>query len=91
MIFALCGYKNVCLLQLSLGLLLRNDQILPEIGLFGHFGPGLAGSFGVLLVGWLMVVVWAVFHKTLTILLTYLIVFHCSIDFVSFSSLCFAS
>ena len=24
----------------------KNDQIWPEIGNFGHFGPGLAGSFG---------------------------------------------
>ena len=32
------------------------DQIWPEIGSFGHFWPGLAGSFGVLLVGWLVVV-----------------------------------
>ena len=32
------------------------DQIWPEIGIFGHFGPGLAGSFGALLVGWLVVV-----------------------------------
>ena len=31
-------------------------QILPEIGIFGHFGPGLAGSSGALLVGWLVVV-----------------------------------
>ena len=28
----------------------------PEIGIFVHFGPGLAGSFGALLVGWLVVV-----------------------------------
>ena len=33
----------------------QNDQILPEIGIFGHFGPGLAGSFGALLVGWLVI------------------------------------
>ena len=35
----------------------QNDQIWPEIGNFGHFGPGLAGSFDALLVGWLVVVV----------------------------------
>ena len=34
----------------------KNDQIWPKIGIFGHFRPGLAGSFGVLLVGWLVVV-----------------------------------
>ena len=33
----------------------KNDQIWPEIGIFGLFGPGLAGSFGALLVGWLVV------------------------------------
>ena len=27
-----------------------------KIGIFVHFGPGLAGSFGALLVGWLVVV-----------------------------------
>ena len=32
------------------------DQIWPSIGIFGHFGPGHAGSFGALLVGWLVVV-----------------------------------
>ena len=36
--------------------LLKNDQIWPEIGIFVHFGPGLAGSFGALLVGWSVVV-----------------------------------
>ena len=35
----------------------KNDQIWLEIGIFGHFGPGLAGSFDALLVGWLVVVV----------------------------------
>ena len=34
----------------------KTDQIWPEIGIFVHFGPGLAGSFGALLVGWLVVV-----------------------------------
>ena len=34
----------------------KRDQIWPEIGIFVHFGPGLAGSFGALLVGWLVVV-----------------------------------
>ena len=34
----------------------QNDHIWPEISIFGHFGPGLAGSFGALLVGWLVVV-----------------------------------
>ena len=34
----------------------KNDQIWPKIGIFVHFGPGLAGSFGALMVGWLVVV-----------------------------------
>ena len=34
----------------------KNDQIWPEIGIFVHFRPGLAGSFDALLVGWLLVV-----------------------------------
>ena len=32
----------------------KNIQIWPEIGIFVHFGLGLAGSFGALLVGWLV-------------------------------------
>ena len=35
----------------------KNDPTWPEIGIFVHLGPGLAGSFGALLVGWLVVVV----------------------------------
>ena len=27
-----------------------------KVGIFVHFGPGLAGSFGALLLGWLVVV-----------------------------------
>merc|ERR1712012_1082467 len=34
----------------------KNDQIWLEIGIFVHFGPGFTGSFGALLVGWLVVV-----------------------------------
>ena len=34
----------------------KNDQIWPEIGILCHFGPGLSGSFGALLLGWLVVV-----------------------------------
>ena len=34
----------------------QNDQIWPKIGIFGQFGPGHAGLFGALLVGWLVVV-----------------------------------
>ena len=32
------------------------NGILPEIGIYVLFGPGLAGSFDALLVGWLVVV-----------------------------------
>ena len=34
----------------------KNDQIWPEIGIFVHFGPGLACSFGALWVGLLVFV-----------------------------------
>ena len=34
----------------------KNDQIWPEIGIFSHFGPGLADSFGALSVG--LLVLW---------------------------------
>ena len=34
----------------------KNDQIWPKIDIFVHSGPGLASSFGALLVGWLLVV-----------------------------------
>ena len=34
----------------------QNDQIWPEIGIFGQFGPGHAGLFSALLVGRLVVV-----------------------------------
>ena len=33
------------------GVVPRNDQIWPIIGIFGHFGPGVAGSFGWLVDG----------------------------------------
>ena len=34
----------------------KNDQIWSKICIFGHLEPGLAGSFGAPLVGWLVVV-----------------------------------
>ena len=34
----------------------KNDQIWPKTGIFGQFGPGHAGLFSALLVGWLVVV-----------------------------------
>ena len=42
----------------------KNDQIWPEIGIFVHFGAGLAGSFGALLVGWLVLLAGAVTCKS---------------------------
>ena len=45
----------------------KTGQFCPKIGLFGHFWAnlGLAESFGVLLVGWLVVGFWA--QATLTV------------------------
>ena len=34
----------------------KTTQFYPKIEVFGHFGPGHAGSYGALLVGWLVVV-----------------------------------
>ena len=42
----------------------KNDEIWPKIGIFVHFAPGIAGSFGALLVGWLVVVAQALSRKT---------------------------
>ena len=39
----------------------KNDKIWPKIGIFVHFGPGLAGSFGALFVGWLVVVAYGLY------------------------------
>ena len=48
-----------------------NGTILPNNCIFGHFGPGLAGSFGTLSVGWLVVVARAVSRKTPILYLLY--------------------
>ena len=32
----------------------RTTKFGPKIGIFVHFGPGIAGSFGALSVGWLV-------------------------------------
>ena len=52
--------------------LLKNDQILPKICIFGQFGPGHAGLFGALLVGCLVVVAQAVSRKTPIYFIVYL-------------------
>ena len=41
----------------------KNDPIWPEIGISIHFGPGLAGSVGALLVGWLVVVAHGLYRQ----------------------------
>ena len=54
--FSVMWEPKILLSPVRIGILLpQNDQIWPEIGILGHFGPGLAGSFGALSVGWLVV------------------------------------
>ena len=48
----------------KIGIRPKNGKIQPKFDIFVHFGPGLAGSFGALLVGWLVVVARAVSRKT---------------------------
>ena len=55
-VFRYVGNKTFDFSSKKKDFLPKNDQIWPKIGIFVHFGPGLAGSFGALLVGWLMVV-----------------------------------
>ena len=50
------GTKTFAFSCKNLDFLPKHNQIWPEIGIFGHFGPGLACTFGALLVGWLVVV-----------------------------------
>ena len=47
---------------------------LPKIGIFVHFGPGLAGSIGALLVDWLVVVARCISQDT------YLLYLLCLVD-----------
>ena len=42
----------------------KNGQIWPKIGIFSHNGQGLVGSFGALLVGWLVVVTGCISEDT---------------------------
>ena len=55
-VFRHVGNKTFDFSSKKLDFLPKNDQIWPKIGIFVHFRPGLAGSFGALLVGWLAVV-----------------------------------
>ena len=48
--------QKLLLPTVKIRILPKSDQVLPEIGIFGHFWPGLAGSFDALLMGWLVVV-----------------------------------
>ena len=58
------GDKTFDFSRKNLDFLRDNDKFWPEIGIFVHFGQGLAGSFGALLVSWLVVVARAVSCKT---------------------------
>ena len=51
------GHKTFDFSSKNQDFLPKKVQIWPESGIFVHFGPGLAGSFGSLLVRWLVVVV----------------------------------
>ena len=53
--FRYLGTKTFAFSSKNWDFLPKIDQIWPEIGIFGHFGQGLADSFGALLVGWLLV------------------------------------
>ena len=53
--FSVMWVPKLLLSPVKIRIFFPNHQIWPKIGIFGHFGPGLAGSFGALLVGWLVV------------------------------------
>merc|ERR1711978_195397 len=55
-VFRSVGNKTFDFCSKKKDFLPKNDQIWPKIGIFGQFGPGYAGLFGALLVGWLVVV-----------------------------------
>ena len=55
-VFRYVGNKTFDFSSKKKDFLPKNDQIWPKIGIFGQFGPGHAGLFGALLVGWLVVV-----------------------------------
>ena len=63
-VFRYVGNKTFDFSSKKKDFLPKIDPIWPEIGISIHFGPGLAGSVGVLSVGWLMVVARAVSRKT---------------------------
>ena len=53
--FPYVGDKTLDFSSKNWDFLPKKVQIWPENGIFVHFGPDLAGSFGALLVGWLVV------------------------------------
>merc|ERR1712223_798613 len=53
LVFCYVGNKTFDFSSKKKDFLPKNDQIWPKIGIFGQFGPGRAGLFGALLVGWL--------------------------------------
>ena len=54
--FSVLWVSKILFFSLKITTFCPKDQIWPEIGIFYHFRPGLAGSFGALLVGCLVVV-----------------------------------
>ena len=61
-VFRYVGNKTYDFSSKKMDFLPKNDQILPKIDIYVHFGPGLAGSFGALLVGWSVVVALGLYH-----------------------------
>ena len=55
-VFRYVGNKTFDFSSKKKDFLPKNDQIWPKTGIFGQFGPGHAGLFNALLVGWLVVV-----------------------------------
>ena len=55
-VFRYVGNKTFDFSSKKMDFLPKNDQIWPETGIFGQFGPGHAGLFNALLVGRLVVV-----------------------------------
>ena len=60
----------------NLDLLPQNDQIWPQIGIFGQFRPGHAGLFSALLVGRLVVVARGLYLARHLFTLWYLVLEH---------------
>ena len=54
-VFRYVGNKTYDFSSKKKDFLPKKVQIWPENGIFVHFGPGLASSFGALFVGWLVV------------------------------------